>query len=210
MRVFVETNFVLEMAFEHAQSQACEGLVRHAEAGDIQLVIPAFCFIEPADTLRRRIHAHKELQGRLEEEQRSRRDTASFTEAQDLAWNVVIGSLVKSTQDARSRVRSIRARLLKCAEVVPVSGDVITRAASFQQENIDLHFPDAVVLASVMARLTEDADPARRPSVFLNRNTTDFSTGAIKRVLKERYCKLITRFDDGLGAVRAGLRATPS
>ncbi|WP_375761362.1 PIN domain-containing protein [Corallococcus exercitus] len=210
MRVFVETNFVLEMAFEHAQSQACEGLVRHAEAGDIQLVIPAFCFIEPADTLRRRIHAHKELQGRLEEEQRSRRDTASFTEAQGQAWDVVIGSLVKSTQEARSRVKSIRARLLNCAEVVPVSGDVITRAASFQQENIDLHFPDAVVLASVMTRLTEDTDSARPPSVFLNRNKTDFSAGGIKRALKERHCRLITSFDDGLSAIRAGLHFKPA
>ncbi|NOK36648.1 DUF4935 domain-containing protein [Corallococcus exercitus] len=207
MKVFVETNFVLEMAFEQAQARPCEDLVQLAEAGDIELVIPAFCFIEPADTLRRRIHAHKELQGRLEDELRSRRDTASFSGAQDQAWNAVIGSLVKSTQEAGSRVKSIRARLLDCAEVVPISGDVINHAVSFQQGNIDLHFPDAVVLASVMARLTEDGNSARHPSFFLNRNKIDFGTSSIKRALKERHCRLITSFDDGLSAIQARLRA---
>ncbi|RKH42087.1 PIN domain-containing protein [Corallococcus sicarius] len=208
MRIFVETNFVLEMAFEQPQAKACETVLRLAESGTLQLVIPAFCFIEPAETLRRRAHDHRQLQVKLEGELGVRQHSASFTASQHLAWSTVIGSLVKSTQDADSRVKSMRTRLLQCSDVVPVSGEVIARAETFQRGDFDLHFSDAVVLASVMTHL-EDASQPRRDSFFLNRNKNDFASTPIKNVLKQRHCELKTTFDGGLEAIQDVLGAAP-
>ncbi|QAT87639.1 hypothetical protein EJ065_6110 [Corallococcus coralloides] len=203
MRVFVETNFILELAFRQEQSLACEQLLQLAESKALQLCIPAFCFIEPAEKLRREIPDAEALQSRLAKELEKRKRSEGFSEPQQHAWNEVIASLVKDTSDAEQRLESIRARVLQCADVFPVDADVIARAASLEAEDIRLQFPDAVVLASVMARLEEDAGP----SLFLNRNSNDFDVSSVKLALRQLHCKLITRFDDGLGAVQAGLRA---
>ncbi|RKG86049.1 hypothetical protein D7W82_17675 [Corallococcus sp. CA049B] len=203
MRVFVETNFILELAFRQEQSLACEQLLHLAESKALQLCIPAFCFIEPAEKLRREIPDAEALQSRLAKELEKRKRSEGFSEPQQHAWNEVIASLVKDTSDAEQRLESIRARVLQCADVFPVDADVIARAASLEAEDIRLQFPDAVVLASVMARLEEDAGP----SLFLNRNSNDFDVSSVKLALRQLHCKLITRFDDGLGAVQAGLRA---
>lgn len=203
MRVFVETNFILELAFRQEQALACEQLLQLAESKALQLCIPAFCFIEPAEKLRREIPDAEALQNRLMKELEKRRRSEGFSEPQQHAWKEVIASLVKDASDAEQRLESIRARVLQCADVFPVDAEVIARAASLEAEDIRLQFPDAVVLASVMARLEEDAVP----SLFLNRNSNDFDVSSVKLALRQLHCKLITRFDDGLGAVQAGLRA---
>ncbi|NOK17789.1 PIN domain-containing protein [Corallococcus carmarthensis] len=209
MRVFVETNFILELAFRQEQALACEQLLQLAEAKALQLCIPAFCFIEPAEKLRREIPDAEALQGRLLKELEKRRRSEGFSEPQQHAWKEVMASLVKDTLDAEHRLESIRARVLQCAEVFPVDAEVIARAASLEADDIRLQFPDAVVLASVMARLEGDAGLARPPSLFLNRNSNDFDVSSVKLALRQLHCKLITRFDDGLGAIQAGLRARP-
>lgn len=51
MRVYVETNFVLELALRQEQNESCEALLRLAEASRIGLVVPAFSLLEPYATL---------------------------------------------------------------------------------------------------------------------------------------------------------------
>jgi predicted nucleic acid-binding protein len=54
MRVYAESNFVLEIVLEQEQHQACEELVSLASAGSIELVLPAFALLEPYQTIVRR------------------------------------------------------------------------------------------------------------------------------------------------------------
>ncbi len=42
MRVYVETNFVLELALQQEQHAACEAILQLAEARQIALVLPAY------------------------------------------------------------------------------------------------------------------------------------------------------------------------
>jgi predicted nucleic acid-binding protein len=62
-RLYVESNFVLELVFSQEQSAACEELLAAGENGVFELVLPSYCLGEPLETLRRR---HKERQ-RLQE-----------------------------------------------------------------------------------------------------------------------------------------------
>ena len=54
MNVYVESNFVLELALLQEQHASCEALLRLCEEGGIQLVIPAYSLAEPYETLTRR------------------------------------------------------------------------------------------------------------------------------------------------------------
>jgi len=63
VRIYVESNFVLELALEQEECVACEELLAIAEQGTIELAIPALAMFEP----HRSIGARKERQ-RLQEE----------------------------------------------------------------------------------------------------------------------------------------------
>lgn len=54
MNVYIESNFVLELAFLQEQSSSCEEILRLAEGEHIELVVPAYALIEPYETLVRR------------------------------------------------------------------------------------------------------------------------------------------------------------
>jgi hypothetical protein len=54
MRVYAESNFVLELVLEHEQHQACEELVSLAAVDSLELVLPAFALLEPYQTIVRR------------------------------------------------------------------------------------------------------------------------------------------------------------
>ena len=51
MRVYVESNFVLELVLEQEQHQACEEILTLAASRTIELALPAFALIEPYESM---------------------------------------------------------------------------------------------------------------------------------------------------------------
>jgi hypothetical protein len=51
VNVYVETNFVLELAFQQEQFVSCEQILQLGEAGGIKLVIPAYSLAEPHEKI---------------------------------------------------------------------------------------------------------------------------------------------------------------
>ena len=51
MNVYVESNFVLELALLQEQFASCEKMLGLCRSGDIPLVIPAYSLAEPYETL---------------------------------------------------------------------------------------------------------------------------------------------------------------
>jgi len=68
MIVYVESNFVLELAFLQEESEDCSEILQLAEAQRIELVFPSFCVGEPYETLVRRSKDRDALQTRLSRE----------------------------------------------------------------------------------------------------------------------------------------------
>ena len=197
MNVYVESNFVLELAFEQEQHEACREILTLAATRRLDLRIPAYSLIEPAERLRRSGHQRLGLQMALASERRELRRTRSFSPARNDAWDVVMGDLVRTTQDAERRFDELRRLLVDSAVVLPLNERVIERAST-----LALRPPDAVVLATVL----EDLEPGV-PSCFLNRNTRDFDDPAVVKSLAAGNCKLIGRFDAGLSLLRMALAA---
>jgi hypothetical protein len=61
VNVYVESNFVLELALLQEQQASCEELLLLCEGRRIQLVIPACSLAEPYETLTRRHRQRKRM-----------------------------------------------------------------------------------------------------------------------------------------------------
>ena len=66
MNIYVESNFVLELALLQEQNASCEKILRLSEAGRSRLVIPAYSIAEPYETLKRRHGQRKQMKTELD------------------------------------------------------------------------------------------------------------------------------------------------
>lgn len=197
MKVYVESNFVLELALLQEQHTSCEEILRLCESAGIQLAIPAYSLIEPYETLIRHHQQRKRIKTDLDNEIRQIARTAGYSQRlrgfQDLT-----ALLIDSADEEAKGLELVRARLLKVAEIIPLEAKILVAAMRYQREH-DLLPQDAVVYASVLADLDQFA-PTR--SCFLNRNSKDFDDPDIVEELKRKNCKLLPRFDSGYDYVQ--------
>ena len=204
MRVYVESNFVLELALQQEQHEACATLVRFCEAQQIALVIPAYSLAEPFETIIRFDKERRDLSVQLAKQLAQLGRSQAYQPEID-ALERVAGFLVRVRQDEMERLLSIQQRLLTCAEIIPLT-PAILRTSIINQSRSNLSPQDSLVYSSVIDHLAV-AEPAG--SCFLNRNSKDFYNPDIVDNLQKLGCKLISRFDQGLQFVTSQLPADP-
>jgi predicted nucleic acid-binding protein len=198
--VYVESNFVLELALRQEEHEACTRIVSLAKRGRIQLVVPAFSLAEPLETLTRRHRQRRELQRTLSVEFAQLRRSRSY-QARAIAMSEVNLLLVESEKEEQARLARTRAALLKTAEIIPLTADIL-RSATASEIKYVLTAQDAIVYASVRGHL--DAGSGRI-ACFLNKNVKDFDLADIRDELADFGCKLIPSFRDGLAFIKSKL-----
>lgn len=192
MRVYVETNFVLELVLLQEQSPSCEQICAWAEAGRIELVTPAYALVEPLDTLRRRHAERVRLAQATEQHLRLLRRTGAFAkEVGELLGTT--GLLIQSADFEDSRLHEVQHRLLRAGRVPQLDGPVIERASAIRRR-LGLSGQDSLVYASVINDLM--LNPAAL-ACFLNRNSKDFEDPEIDEELVRVNCKVLSSFIDG-------------
>jgi predicted nucleic acid-binding protein len=199
VRVYAESNFVLELALEQEQHRACEDLVRLAADAAIELVLPSFALLEPYHTLVRRKGEGNDLQLQLQLHVQAKQLERTASIAMDAPRLREAADLVlRADQAAWKRFLEVRSTLLRVARVSMIDGRVLDEALKLAADIKQLELPDAVMLAAVLV------DAAERPSqsVFLNRNTRDFNDPDIKARLEQVSCELIGGFHGGLARVK--------
>lgn len=196
MRVYVESNFVLELALEQEQHHACKELVQLANEAAIELVVPAFALLEPHHTLVRRRSEGHDLRRQLEDQAKQLERTASIT-ADVPRLREAAALVLRADQAAWKRLLDVRTKLLQVARVAVVDSRVMDDALKLATD-IGLELPDAVMLAAVLVDATER--PAK--CIFLNRNTNDFDNPDVKARLRQVSCDFIGGFEGGLARVR--------
>ena len=168
MNIYVETNFVLELAFEQEQCASCEQILQCCEAGQAKLIIPAYSLAEPHEKLRRQAKSRRDLQQLLDAELQQLSRTASYTSRiksiQDIA-----SLMVQSNEEERQRFTQCRERLFKIGEVVALTADILIEAVSCET-TYDLRPQDALVYVSVINHLLRYQP---QQACFLNRNSKD-------------------------------------
>lgn len=199
MIVYVESNFVLELAFHQEDHRSCEQLLHWAEAGHVRLVLPAYCVGEPYERMVRRDRQRREVHRRLSDELRELSRSAPYVEPVARLGEFT-GVLVEAGQQELRRLNEVLTRLLHVVTLIPVDAAVLQRALTAQL-TLGLSPQDAIVYASVRAMVL--ASPA--PQCFLNKNAKDFLTPEIEEEFSAHGCKLLARFSDGVRYAGRGL-----
>lgn len=189
MNIFVETNFVIEVALEQQEVAACEALLQLATAHSIRLLVPAYSFIEPHENFTRRHSDREALRSRMSNEltqlARSTPLTERVTASRDL-----VKLLVDSTEYETTRLDEVKRRIWAIAEVLPLDLFVLESAADCQRR-FDLSAQDAIVYASIHRKLQDDHTAE---SCFISRNPKDFDNPDLRQDLAGFNCKYFSSF----------------
>lgn len=203
MIVYVESNFVLELALEQEQYKSCEEIISICESDEIKLVIPAFCIAEPYETLGRRANERTQMKTSLRNVLRLLSRSQSYQQ-EVTALQEVGNLLIRSIEDEQQRLHQTFERILKIAEIIPLEQTILTSAAKFQS-GLRLKPPDAIVYASVSHHLKAND---KEDKCFLNRNSKDFDNPDIESDLDGYGCKMLFRFDSGCAYIRQNRKKT--
>ncbi|HEX7680095.1 MAG TPA: hypothetical protein VF713_18335 [Thermoanaerobaculia bacterium] len=147
MIVYVETNFLIELAYLQERCDSCELILDFAKAGAITLALPAFSAAEARFTLQRRAAERqtfqKSLSKHIREISRSEPFRGLGVQSKD-----VITALVAGEQEARHRLEAAVQAVEERGITIPLTGEVL-RLARWHELNLSLSSQDALVLASV-------------------------------------------------------------
>ncbi len=198
MNIYVETNFVLELALMQEEHDSCEQLLEICEAGKARLIVPAYSLIEPYETLIRRDMNRRAIANTLETELNQLSRSAPYKAEID-PLRAIINLLVQSGSEERQRLTRLRERLLDITEIVPIGKDILASAQAHEMQH-GLSPQDAIVFASTLWRLSQSNSHS---NCFINRNTKDFGDPDIKDVLDQYDCRILFKFSDGLNYVQS-------
>ena len=198
MIVYVESNFILELAFTQDDAPSCEDVLDLAEGGAISLVLPAYCIAECYEALLRRSRDRSTLQDQVEREFRHLGRSQPYAQMAG-HWRSVVGLLIQSGEEQTRRLEEVVIRTLGVADLVSIDLGLFTRARDLQHSH-GLQPQDALIYASILTHLPSQSGVRK---CFLNKNSKDFMTPDIKSDLAAYDCRVIPRFGDGVGYIQA-------
>lgn len=205
MNVFVESNFLLEIAFQQEQHAACERILAGAVAGRYRLHVPQYALTEVFQTLHRRAAERTDYQQYFQGQIDQHRREAAFDAAEiDQLVRLLNDLLTTRTATQAGRLFSLAQRLAVEAPGPPLTAAVLLEAPILQAAH-GLGVQDALIYASVLAGL--HALP-RGPKLFITRNDNDFRKPAIIEELRGLDCKLLANFKGAADMLNSG-KASP-
>jgi predicted nucleic acid-binding protein len=202
MIVFVEANFVLELALKQPEAAQAEEILRLAEAKKVTLVVPAFSLVEPYHKLFRDRSDRRALRSSLEAQVQQMARSADFAQLRQQSNELLAALANKSDVDALEFERTVE-RIRKCATIVPLTSEVI-RAASSRQLN-DLAPQDALVFSSIEMFLKTSP---KAKNIFANKDSKGFMVKSVTVDLGALGCTVIPNFSDALAYVKVDADAS--
>lgn len=198
--VYIESNFLLELVLNQEDAPACLDLLELAERGRIELVLPVYALVEPAETLRRRQAEMREFSEKLRAQLREMERMTHVTIERG-THTALAKKVLDALNDWHTRLGTHRERIARAARLLPLDWSTIERAQTIVQQGMLKREPDALMLAAVVM----DLEVQRRPSLLINKNTKDFNPHELRSLLEPLGCQSIGTFRDGLGRLRSAL-----
>lgn len=202
MHVFLETNFVLELAFRQREVSFCERIWEQVRVGSprYRLSVPQYAFSEAFQQLRPlKIKRDKYEKDLLDEVRQHLREDESDAEAMDTFGQTLTTLLAERTRTQTRRLYEVVAALMRDAP-----GPALTPASVLEaQELVGRHglpVQDALIYASVLAGLRELPNDATK--LFVSRNKKDFGKTAIVEELASLNCEYVAGFQAAAGKLR--------
>lgn len=131
MIVYVESNFILELAYVRHEHVTCEAILALSEAGSIVLALPAYCVGEPYESRVRRSKDRRALHNRFDQEikelSRSQPYSNLLKEAED-----VTRILIQSGEDEKQRLDAAISRIIASAAIMPLTATSLQQRYGFK------------------------------------------------------------------------------
>jgi hypothetical protein len=204
MIVYVESNFVLEIALEQEQISAAYAILTLAENGKIKLAIPSFALSEPFECIMRerrernglRLSLVKALSNleRSEPHKQIIRDLKPIVDILKVA-HVRQLDLLHTTFN----------KLLIVGECIECNAACFIEALQYQK-SLDLSPQDSMIYSTMVADLKRR--PQSEIKCFLSRDKRAFdSKHAIRTEQDANNCRYIGNFHQGLDFIQHALQA---
>jgi hypothetical protein len=196
--VYVESNFILEIALGQEHSGAAEQILAAATTGDIKLVLPQFCLSEPFSTLTERGRGRLRL-SRMLTEQLRQLDRSSPHKPLLQPLQVAPATLVSFEKAEFDLLESTVGRLLTVGSTIALDGTMFQKAISYRQ-TYALSAQDATIYSCIVAHMSSQ-DPGE-PKCFVSRNFKDFDDPDIRQELKTYGCEYADSFENAVRFVQ--------
>lgn len=229
MIVYVETNFILELALEQDQHQAVDKILELVQSGKIELALPGFSISESLSTVRRkridRDRFYVSLEGLLDELKRSAQYQQLVIDLDPV--RALLQDVLRTEKD---RLLSVLERILKVGRVLELEVSSFSQALTYK-DRLTTSTEDSIVYSLIITDLRRR--PENEDKFFLSRDGEAFGKGEdgeesvyhqrnekekeavakksiyyqrIKEELKLYKCTFINNFEHGLSAIEARLR----
>jgi predicted nucleic acid-binding protein len=197
LNLFVESNFVLELAFQREEFGPAQRILELASRREIDLAVPAYALSEPFEALVRRAKQRNETLLRLREQITELGRSAHFSDLKSTSEGFVRW-LAQSVETEAAALDNAIGRILDCAHVIPFTAEIVRRAFTARDE-FAFERQDSIVFASVERYLNERGIGE---SIFANRNSKDFATPAVEDHFAALNCKVLSTFADAVGLIQ--------
>ena len=195
MIVYVESNFILEIAREQEQVASAKKILELAEDGKIELAFPSFALSEPFSTVIRKRNERNDLYdslvSNLKQLQRSELHKQIMVDLEPVL--VILKDAVKRDLDL---LFSTIERMLSIGLSLETDVSSFRQALVYQNE-LDLSELDSIIYSTIFTDLRRRSHNEIKR--FLSRDKKAFATNRrIKRELKDYNCSYIGSFAKGL------------
>jgi len=192
--IYVESNFVLEIALMQEQSSSANRILQLAVDGFIKLVIPSFSISEPYSTLGSRDRERKSISDLLDKQsvqlKRSDIKVSAIPVVEQAA--VTLSRVSKAETDS---LEDTTRKLLSAARQISIDRGVFEEATKYERLH-GLKPKDSIVYASIISDLT--SNPNGESKCFVTKDSKDFDVRGIRTELTTLNCQPKYSFDDTL------------
>lgn len=192
MTVYVESNFVLEIALGQEQASAAEAILVRAERQEIALALPAFALSEPFSTVTQRSRTRERVVNQLKGQLR---DLARSQSLQDDIRSIELTPdvLARIERHETDNLIATAERLLNVATMIPVDVAVF-RQAMIYRTRYSLSPQDSLIYSTVVSHMTTHG--ATGPHYFVSKDRKDFRDPGIALELAVLECELLSSFPE--------------
>ncbi|HSY49442.1 MAG TPA: PIN domain-containing protein [Thermoanaerobaculia bacterium] len=196
MIVYVETNFLLELAYLQERCVSCAEILQMAKTGQIALALPAFSAAEARATWHRRASERREFHSALQTHIREISRSEPFRSLRDQSRDVV-AALVAGAEESQERLETAIQAVETDGTLIPLSGEIV-KIARVYELYLSLSPQDALVLESVRSH----AEKATGAKCFITQDVKGFANPSVYDELSAVDCKVLVNFDDAVAYIR--------
>lgn len=191
MTVYVESNFVLEIALGQEQVSAAEAILDHAERHEVVLAVPWFALAEPFANVMKRSQDRNTLVNLMNRQLGDLRRSQVLEEVvRDM--EVALDRLAPINREITNNLIQTTERILDIATVLSINSAIFRQAVAYRSR-FGLRPQDALVYASVVGDLKSKGSSA--PHYFVTRDL-DFQKQDIVDELRAIDCELLFSFPE--------------